>query len=310
MQRHKLLQQGIEEAKETALLAKLESKGPPTQSHNKRALRKRSEQQISSKFDSLQSTSNLRLQPPIESSTEKTSRIPVRRTADSNDTPRRAPRRKPYANRTRAAVRALSPPIPTLAKKLRSQANQLTVEASAIHRPASPPVPTLAKRINHQLNIDALSSSNDRPEMIVRSRSPPVPTLAKRQSHDLPRRSHDTHPTRSQSPPVPTIAKKLTVPTNSSTRKPSQAVTTINRLPTCELVHHQPSPLPTLVPPSLGDCHDDQNVVSGPSRQQVILEQLAALKKVSLIDFSHFINVCTPPPPPTIYRVSCPTSPL
>ncbi len=286
-QRHKLLQQGIEEAKQTALAAKLESKGPPTQSHSKRTLRKRSEQQISSKFDSLQSTSNLRLKPPIESSTEKTSRIPVRRTADSNDTPRRAPRMKPYANkvsRTRAAVRALSPPIPTLAKKLRSQDNQLTVEAYAIHRPASPPVPTLAKRINHQLNVDALSSSNDRPKMTVRSHSPPVPTLAKRQSHDLPRRSHDlprrshdTHPTRSQSPPVPTIARKLTVP---STQKPSQAVT-INRLPTCELVRHQPSPLPTFVP-SLGDCHDDQNAVSGPSRQQVILEQLAALKKVSL----------------------------
>ncbi len=301
MERHKLLQQGIEEAQQTALEAKMESKGP-THSH-KHALKKRSE--ISSKFDSVkQSTANLR-----SPSTEKTSRIPVRRPTDSNDTPRRAPRMKPYANkasRTRAAVRAVSPPIPTLAKRMSHQPNQLTVEASAIPRPVSPPVPTLAKRMNHHsvLNIDALSKPNDnRPEMIVRSHSPPVPTLAKRQSHDLPRRSHDLanishdkHPTRAQSPPVPTIAKKLTIPTNistHSTQRPSQVATTsipINRLPSCELIRHQPSPLPTLVP-LLGDCHGDQKAVSGPSRQQVILEQLAALKKVRL-DFV-YISTCT-----------------
>ena len=314
MQRQMMLQQGIEQAKQSALIAKMEAKGAthPTLSthspaHTTHTVHRPHDQNtlsLSSKFDSvLRSPSMLHLKgvPQDTENSKKTSRIPVRRShhPKAQPTPRRE--RGPSNRSTVRTVRPPSPPIPTLAKKQGHTVKHTALSHQPppnVTRPVSPPVPTLAKRMSQStLPVSStLPSLNERERgtSVVRSQSPPVPTLAKRMSRDLLRKSHD-QPTsdqpgpqvRSQSP-VPAVAKKQSAPkltpNSSSVRQPSPEGGTIpiNRLPSCEPVCEDSSPtLPAIVPVfQTSGMGESQTREGGPSRQQVILEQLAALKKV------------------------------
>ena len=83
--------------------------------------------------------------------------------------------------------RAPSPPIPTVAKRLRDKGcNQnhstMTTEMmllSSNNRPSSPPIPTVAKRLRNQEIIDKHDHTAG-VDLHLRSSSPPVPTVAKR----------------------------------------------------------------------------------------------------------------------------------
>ena len=212
-------------------------------------------------------------------------------------------------SRQPTTVRERSPPIPTLAKKF-SQNNSIAFPKplenrnETIVRPQSPPVPTLAKKLSHapmKQSHDQMKKSQDpvRSHDPVRSQDPVStqdPVRSQEQvrshvtwssdlvrsmsqdkvkiSHDQVKTSHDQVPSqpRTQSPPVPTLAKKLQIPP-SNTSMPS-----INRQPSCELIRDT----------TFGDHYGNQPTVTGPSRQQVILEQLAALKRVSVVDMMLF----------------------
>ena len=312
MQRHRMLQQGIEQAKQSALIAKMEAKGaiPSTHSpaHTTHTVHNPHDQNtlsLSSKFDSvMRSPSMLQLKgvPQDMENSKKASRIPVRRShhAKAQPTPRRE--RGPSNRSTLRPVRAPSPPIPTLVRKQGHTAKYTTLSHQPppnVTRPLSPPVPTLAKKMSQStLPVSStLPSLNEREggTSVVRSQSPPVPTLAKRMSHDLLRKSHDqlnnNQPglqVRTQSPPVPTLAKKQSAPklppSSSSLHQPSPEGGTIpiNRLPSSEPVCEDSPPiLPAIAPVFQTGCvGEGQTRERGPSRQQVILEQLAALKKV------------------------------
>ncbi len=282
-ERQRVLKRGIEEAHSNAL-ALVAKKKAPSHSQKRNSVRR--------------SPSMLETAPSIEIP-QQISRIPIRRSNKSTKGVQKAPSGNPVARRApqsqyRRPAPPLSPPIPTLAKRRYQQppnsppiptvARRMNQQPPTV-RPNSPPIPTLAKRRTQQppnsppiptlakklsqnnstafpRSLDINRDLENKAEAIVRSRSPPIPTLAKKQSRDqsLPQ-------LRPQSPPVPTLVRRLTKDP-SSVELPS-----IYRQPSCELIRVTTS--------LLGDHYGNETKTGGPTRQEVILEQLAALKKVS-----------------------------
>lgn len=363
-----MLQRGIEEARESALRAKQDAKGgttlhPTLSTHSPSHTThhpSNSTTRISSKFDSvLRSPSLLQVQGPIsprETQPEKkTSRIPVRQSSSIREPTAKRPSNKLRSkeptqrnevsgpnrrNLTRGTqkganipppvqVRAPSPPVPALAKRINThidhgENNHTVGNYSSMHSdllshdqtqqeqlpPRSPPVPALAKKIKtndhtsqqsapikahralspstmvQHIHVDPASQPCAPARDHSRALSPPVPSLAKKLSQ--------INVQRKQSPALPELQTNASL-INISTQRNSKytdALIPINRVPSCELVHDGLSPSPTMQTVGM-----DQRTVVGPNRQQVILQQLAALKEVSAcgwlsLNLAHMYSTC------------------
>ena len=311
-----MLQRGIEEATESALRAKQGAKGVHTTHstlHPTHSTQSPSHTttRISSKFDSvLRSPSLLHAQGPTsprEIQTEqKVSRIPVRRSSSIRKSTVKRSSNKLRSNQPVQGNQVLSP----------NRRVQARSPPPVRVRAPSPPVPALARRMNkhnysdnqqNNTRVDSVPSNippHDRAqEEYLPPRSPPVPALAKKVKDPATsqRSAPVKDPPRAVSPPVPSLAKKLrqinvpkqqssTLPQlhndttrNMTTEQPlnsryTDTLIRINRVPSCELVREGLSPDPTLATSAMAT---DQRTVIGSSRQQVILQQLAALKQVT-----------------------------
>lgn len=203
--------------------------------------------------------------------------------------------------------RALSPPVPALAKKLRGEgwgqthttmATKTVVESS--ERALSPPVPSVAKRMKSQVTIQdhetcAQDIQNTRTENLhghvsVRTSSPPVPALAKKLYQGKAEHKMGLIDEESKNESSAKLVVNKNSDSNVCVGEKFSSIDTdniqlhINRPPSCKPDSKPLSPvtMTTSSLPVIATATSGDNLLAEPqstNRQRLILQQLTMLKE-------------------------------